>query len=83
MRIAEQAAVCLTAQKHQALRRIHAAWDEALGEGIEPEVLAHVALFTALSDLVRTYGEAAVAGYAERLAERISDGAFTLPGGSN
>jgi len=83
MRTAPQAAACLTEQKHQALRRIHAAWDEALGEGVEPEVLAHVALFTALSGLVRTYGEAAVAGYAAGLAERISDGAFTVPGRSN
>jgi hypothetical protein len=79
MLTAEQAAECLTEQKNQALRHIHAAWDEALEEGVEPEVLAHVALFTALSDLVRTYGETAVAGYAARLAERITTGDFTIP----
>jgi hypothetical protein len=83
MRTAGQAAQCLTEQKHEALRHIHAAWEEALGQGVEPDVLAHVALFTAFSDLVRTYGEAAVAGYAARLAERIRDGAFTIPGGSH
>lgn len=82
-RTAERAAESLSEQKRQALRRIHAAWDEALGAGVEPEVLAHVALFTALSDLVRTYGEPAVAGYAARLAERVSAGAFTVPGRSN
>jgi len=38
-----------------------------------------VALFSALSELVSTYGEDATARYAEGLAERIRHGEFTVP----
>lgn len=66
-------------QKREAYQRISAVWQDALGAGIEPEVLAHVALFAALGDLVATYGEEAVADFAERLARRIQAGEFTVP----
>jgi hypothetical protein len=69
----------LSAQKREAYVRISAVWRDALGAGIEPEVLAHVALFAALGDLVSTYGEAAVADFAERLSGRITAGEFTIP----
>ncbi len=68
----------LSAQKREAFVRISAAWQEALGNGIEPEVLAHVALFAAFGDLVATYGESAVADFAERLSTRIAAGEFTV-----
>ena len=66
-------------QKREAYARISAVWQDALGAGIEPEVLAHVALFAALGDLVATYGESAVADFAERLPQRIAAGEFTIP----
>ena len=69
----------LTHQKRQAYVRISAVWQDALGAGIEPEVLAHVAIFAALGDLVATYGESAVADFAESLSGRIAAGEFTVP----
>ncbi|MDQ3560810.1 MAG: hypothetical protein M3453_16820 [Pseudomonadota bacterium] len=69
----------LRVQKREAFARLSAVWQDALGAGIEPDVLAHVALFAALGDLVATYGETAVADFAERLPGRISSGEFTIP----
>jgi hypothetical protein len=69
----------LKLQKQEAYQRFSAVWQDALGAGIEPEVLAHVALFAALGDLVATYGEAAVASFAERLPKRITSGEFSIP----
>ena len=69
----------LKLQKREAYQRFSAVWEDALGAGIEPEILAHVALFAALGDLVATYGEAAVAGFAERLPGRITAGEFSIP----
>ena len=65
-------------QKHAALRYITDAWEEALFDGIEPEMLANASLFAALSDLVTTYGEDAVAKMADKLSRRIQHGEFTL-----
>lgn len=65
-------------QKHVALRYLLDAWEEALHDGIEPEMLANAALFAALSDLVSTYGEDAVAEMTEGLARRIHHGEFTI-----
>ncbi len=65
-------------QKHAALRYITDAWEEALYDGIEPEMLANASLFAGLSDLVTTYGEDAVAKMADRLSRRIQHGEFTL-----
>ena len=69
----------LALQKREAYQRFSAVWQDALGAGIEPDVLAHVALFAALKDLVATYGEAAVADFAERLPARVTAGEFSLP----
>ncbi|MEJ2125208.1 MAG: hypothetical protein P8Y47_10500 [Alphaproteobacteria bacterium] len=65
-------------QKQAALRYIMDAWNEALFDGIEPEMLANAAFFAALSDLVSTYGEDAVAKMTEGLSRRIHHGEFTL-----
>jgi hypothetical protein len=77
--IKRQEAEQLTLQKREAYVRLSAVWQDALGAGIEPEVLAHVAIFAALGDLIATYGETAVADFAERLSDRISAGEFTVP----
>ncbi len=69
----------LRLQKREAFARLSAVWQDALGAGIEPDILAHVALFAALGDLVATYGETAVADFAERLPDRIASGEFTIP----
>ncbi len=65
-------------RKQAALRYIMEAWEEAIYDGIEPELLANAAFFAALSDLVASYGEDAVARMAEGLPRRIHNGEFTL-----
>lgn len=65
-------------KKQAALRYIMEAWDEAVFDGIEPELLANAAFFAAISDLVSSYGEDAVARMTDGLARRIHNGEFTL-----
>lgn len=65
-------------QKQAALRYILEAWEEALRDGIEPEMLANAALFSALSDLISIYGEDAVASMTANLSKRIENGEFTI-----
>jgi hypothetical protein len=71
-------AVSLSEQKKVALAYLAQAWGDAVAEGVESDVLAHAALFTALSDLVASYGEAAVAELAGTLKERIHNREFTI-----
>lgn len=65
-------------KKRVALSHLSDAWDAALGDGVDPEIVAHAALFTALCDLVGTYGEDAVAELMETLPTRVRDGEFTV-----
>jgi hypothetical protein len=65
-------------KKRLALAFLTEAWDEALAEGVDSEILAHAALFAALSDLVTTYGEEAVANLANSLSGRIRAFEFSL-----
>ena len=67
-----------TAQKQAALRYVLEAWEDALQDRIEPEVLANAALFAVLTDLVEVYGENAVAKVTSGLPRRIYHGEFTL-----
>ena len=62
----------------EALSYIIEAWEEAICDGLEPECLAGASLFTALTDLVSTYGEDAVAQMVKDLSNRIDQGEFTL-----
>lgn len=71
-------AIEIAEQKRAALAYLTEAWDEAIAEGIEPDILAHAALFAALSDLIDTYGEDAVADLTVSLPDRIRRGEFTL-----
>jgi len=74
----ESAAVPIAEQKKVALAYLIQAWDEAVAEGVESDVLAHAALFAALSDLVNSYGEEAVADLATTLEGRIRNREFSL-----
>ncbi|WP_421724465.1 hypothetical protein [Bauldia sp.] len=58
-------------KKRLALNYLCEAWDEAAAEGVEPEILAHAALFYAFSDLIAIYGEDAVAELAATFPSRI------------
>ena len=66
------------AQKIAALTYLHEAWEEARLDGVDVEFLAQAALFTALSELVKTYGEDAVVKLAKSLPRRIQHGDFTV-----
>lgn len=65
-------------QKRIALGYLQEAWAEALLDGIDSDCLAQACLFTALAELVTTYGESAAATFAEGLAARIRNGEFSL-----
>ncbi|MBX3490570.1 MAG: hypothetical protein KF769_08135 [Parvibaculum sp.] len=65
-------------QRRVALQNILDAWDEALGEGVDADILATTAIFAALSDMVEAYGEEPVADMAKGLADRVRQGEFTL-----
>lgn len=65
-------------KKRAALDLVLDAWTTGLEKGIDGEILAHAALFAALSDLVDLYGEDAVATLTARLPQRIHAGEFTL-----
>ncbi|WP_238858078.1 hypothetical protein [Faunimonas pinastri] len=69
----------LGSQKREVYARFAEVWRDAIEDGIDPELLAHVALFAAFNDLIDMYGEAAVVQFAARLPERISCGEFTTP----
>lgn len=62
----------------QALNYILEAWEEATDSGIAPEMMAYAALYTALTDLVASYGEAPVMSLVSGLAPRVQNGEFTL-----
>ncbi len=68
----------IAAQKRVALDCLNEAWNEAMAEGVAPEIFAHAALFTAFADLVLTYGEEAVAELARSLPRRIESLEFTV-----
>ncbi len=76
--LSRDSSAALEEQKQAALRYILEAWEEAIYDGIQPEMLANAAFFAALSDLVSSYGEDAVAKMTEGLSRRIHNGEFTL-----
>jgi len=65
-------------QKQAALSYLHEAWAEATHDGIDSDCLAQACLFSALSELVVTYGEEATAKFAEGLSDRIKRGEFSV-----
>jgi hypothetical protein len=67
-------------ERRAAFGYLNEAWEEARLDGIDGDCLAQVALFTAINELVSTYGEDAAAEYADKLGERIRRGEFTVAG---
>lgn len=64
--------------KAAALSIVTDAFAEADREGIDPDCLAQVAIFAAISELVGAYGEEAVAEFTQGLPERVRQGGFSL-----
>jgi hypothetical protein len=65
-------------KKRLALAYLSEAWNGAMAAGVDPEILAHAALFTALADLIATYGEEAVAELTKTLPRRVQALEFSL-----
>ena len=65
-------------QSVKALNYILEAWDEGTESGIAPELMAYAALYTALTDLVASYGEESVISLVTSLVPRVQKGEFTL-----
>jgi hypothetical protein len=65
-------------ERRAALGYLAEAWAEARLDGIDGDCLAQACLFTALAELVTTYGEDAAARYTEGLANRIRNGEFSV-----
>jgi len=66
------------AQKAIALDLLLHAWEDALRQGVAPEMLASTAVFAALADMVDLHGEAAVAQFCSELPARVRAGEFSL-----
>ena len=62
----------------KALSYILEAWEEGTGSGIAPEMMAYAALYTALTDLVASFGEESVVSLVNGLAPRVQKGEFTV-----
>lgn len=62
----------------EALAFILDAWEEGAERGIDPNLMAYAAMYTALTDLVSFYGEDAVARLARGLVPRVLKGEFTV-----
>ena len=65
-------------QKQAALSYLNEAWAEARHDGVDGDCLAQASLFTALAELVVTYGEDAVATFVEGLPVRVHNGEFSV-----
>lgn len=65
-------------ERRAALSFVTEAFHEAILSGVEADCFAQAAIFTAFQELVETYGEEAVAHFAERLPERIRCGEFSI-----
>ena len=65
-------------QKRAALGYLNEAWAEARHDGVDGDCLAQASLFAALAELVRTYGEDAVAKFVESLPGRVRNAEFSI-----
>jgi hypothetical protein len=65
-------------ERRAALGYMAEAWAEARLDGLDGDCLAQACLFTALAELVSTYGEDAAARYTDGFGIRIRNGEFSL-----
>jgi len=66
----------LSAIKQAALSYVTEAFAEAELDGLDADCMAQAALFAAFMEHVTTYGEEAVAEYAQGLPDKIRGGGF-------
>ncbi len=65
-------------EKRVALSYVTEAFEEARQDGLDGDCVAHAALFAAFKELVDTYGEEAVATFAENLPDKVRAGNFSV-----
>jgi hypothetical protein len=65
-------------ERQLALEYLAEAWNVAEDDGVESSALAHASLFAALTTLVESYGEDAVAELVAALPDRIRSGEYNL-----
>jgi hypothetical protein len=67
----------IIAEKKQVAIEYHnKAWADGISDGIETEILAETAISTAVTELVRRYGETEVLDLIDSLRKRIEFGEF-------
>jgi predicted YcjX-like family ATPase len=65
-------------QRRAAMGYVSEAFAEARLDGLDVDCIAQAAIFASFVEMVATYGEDATAVFADRLAERIRAGEFTV-----
>jgi predicted YcjX-like family ATPase len=65
-------------QRRAAMSYVSEAFAEARLDGLDVDCIAQAAVFASFVEMVATYGEEAAAAFAERLAERVRGGEFTV-----
>ncbi|ALN73697.1 MULTISPECIES: hypothetical protein [unclassified Aureimonas] len=67
----------IIAEKKQVAIEYHnEAWADGISDGIETEILAETAIATAVTELVRRYGETEVLDMIDALRKRVEFGEF-------
>ncbi len=67
----------IIAEKKQVASEYHnEAWADGISDGIETEILAETAIATAVTELVRRYGETEVLDMIDALRKRVEYGEF-------
>ena len=64
-------------QKKAALSYLREAWAEARLDGVDGDCMAQACLFSALNELIATYGEEATARFVDGLSSRVKNGEFS------
>lgn len=65
-------------QRFAAMGYVSEAFAEARLDGLDIDCIAQAAIFASFVEMVATYGEDAAAVFADRLAERVRAGEFTV-----
>ena len=64
-------------QRNRATDMLYQFWEEALKDGIDPDILSEILLRTALMDMVQTSSEEYVVDFVSDLPDRVERGEFT------
>ena len=65
-------------QKEVAVEWFFAMWEEAIKRGVSNNIMASISLSGTISQLVRSFGEEAVAGLIEKVPDQVRAGDFTV-----